>query len=69
MTYSPIGRNLKSMEYQKAVEILQNAAKKYPLTPEEKEALDSAIGLLSMGAMVMNSAKAKKAKRDKGAEW
>jgi len=57
------------MEYQKAVDNLRNLSMKYPLTPEEKEALDTAIGVLSLGAAAMNNVKAKKTRREKGAEW
>jgi hypothetical protein len=36
------------MEYEKAAEILKTLLDKNPLTPEEKEAVQTALGLLSL---------------------
>jgi hypothetical protein len=57
------------MEYQKAVAILKIMLDKHPLSAEEKEAILTAIGVLSLGSLAMSKIKAKKAKRDKSTEW
>lgn len=57
------------MEYQKAVAILKILLDKHPLDAEEKEAVSTAIGVLSLGSLAMSKIKAKKAKRDKSTEW
>ena len=57
------------MEYQKAIAILKNMLEKQPLDADEKEALMTAIGLLSLGEMAKSKIRAQKAKRDKSAEW
>jgi hypothetical protein len=57
------------MEYQKAIAILTVMLDKHSLDAEEKEAVITAIGLLSLGSLAKNKLKAQKAKRDKSAEW
>jgi len=57
------------MEYQKAIAILKNMLEKQPLDADEKEALMTAIGLLSLGEMARSKIRAQKAKRDKSTEW
>lgn len=57
------------MEYEKAITILQNLLDKHPLSDEEKEAVTTAIGLLSIGSLAMGKIRAKKAKRDQSTEW
>jgi hypothetical protein len=39
------------------------------LSAEEKEAVTSALGLLSLGVAAQSRLKAQKAKRDKSTEW
>jgi hypothetical protein len=56
------------MEYQKAIDVLKNLMEKRQLDAEEKEALLTAIGVLSLGATAMAKVKDKKAKRDKSIE-
>jgi hypothetical protein len=57
------------MEYQKAITILTSLLEKQSLNAEEKEAVMTAIGLLSLGLLAKSKLKAQKAKRDKSREW
>ena len=56
------------MEYQKAIAILKSLLDRHSLDAEEKEAVTTAIGLLSWGALSKSRVKAQKAKRDKSTE-
>lgn len=57
------------MEYQKAITVLRSLLDKYPLNTEEKEAVLTAIGILSWGTLSKSRLKAQKAKRDKNTQW
>jgi hypothetical protein len=57
------------MEYEKAISILRNLLDKHSLDAEEKEAIMTAIGLLSLGALSKSKIKAQKAKREKITQW
>jgi len=57
------------MEYEKAISVLTGLLKKHPLDADEKEAIITAIGLLSLGSLAKSKLKAQKAKRDQSAEW
>ena len=57
------------MEYEKAITILTGLLKKHPLDADEKEAIITAIGLLSLGSLAKSKLKAQKAKRDKSTQW
>lgn len=57
------------MEYQKAITVLKSLLDKHPLDAEEKEAIMTAIGLLSLGSLAKSRIKAQKAKRDRSTEW
>jgi len=57
------------MEYEKAIAVLKSLLDRHPLNAEEKEAVMTAIGILSWGALSQSKLKARKAKRDKSAEW
>ena len=57
------------MEYQKAIAILKNTLEKRSLDAEEKEAIMTAMGVLSWGALAQSKLKAQKAKRDKSTQW
>jgi hypothetical protein len=57
------------MEYQKAITVLRSLLGRHSLDAEEKEALMTAIGVLSWGSLSKSRIKAQKAKRDKGTEW
>jgi hypothetical protein len=57
------------MEYQKAITILKSLLEKHSLNAEEKEAVMTAIGLLSLGLLAKSKIKAQKAKRDKSTQW
>lgn len=57
------------MEYQKAIAILKNLLDRHSLTTEEKEAVTTAIGILSWSSLSKSRIKAQKAKRDKSTEW
>jgi hypothetical protein len=53
------------MEYQQAIVILQNLLGRYPLEAEEKEAVTTAIGLLSWGMLGKSRLKNIRQKREK----
>jgi len=57
------------MEYQKALTILKNMIDKHSLDTEEREAVMTAIGVLSWGSLSKSKLKAQKAKRDKSTQW
>ena len=57
------------MEYQQAIAILKSLLEKHSLDAEEKEAVMTAIGLLSWGSLSKSKIKAQKAKRDKSTQW
>jgi len=57
------------MEYQKAIAILKSLLDRHSLDAEEKEAVMTAIGILSLGSLSKSKIKAQKAKRDKSTEW
>ena len=57
------------MEYQKAIAILRRLLDRHSLDVEEKEAVMTAIGVLSWGSLSKSKIKAQKAKRDKSTEW
>ena len=57
------------MEYETAITILKNLLDRHPLNAEEKEAVMTAIGVLSWGSLSKSKIKAQKAKRDKSTEW
>jgi hypothetical protein len=57
------------MEYQEAITILKNLLEKHPLDDKEKEAVMTALGVLSWGGLYESKLKERKAKRDKSAEW
>jgi hypothetical protein len=57
------------MEYQKAIAILKSLLDGHSLDAEEKEAVLTAIGVLSWGSLSKSKIKAQKAKRDKSTEW
>ena len=57
------------MEYAKAITLLKTLLDKYPLNAEEKEAVMTALGVLSWGSLAESKRKEQKTKRDKSAEW
>ncbi|MDD4858782.1 MAG: hypothetical protein PHR56_01050 [Dehalococcoidales bacterium] len=57
------------MEYDKAISILKTILEKPSLNVEEKEAITTAIGMLSWGALGQSRLKTQKAKRDKSTQW
>jgi hypothetical protein len=57
------------MEYEKAIAILKSLLDRHSLDAEEKEAVLTAIGVLSWGSLSKSKIKAQKAKRDKSTEW
>ena len=57
------------MEYQKAVVILKSLLDRHSLDAEEKEAVLTAIGVLSWGSLSKSKIKVQKAKRDRSTEW
>jgi hypothetical protein len=57
------------VEYEKAIAVLKDLLDRHPLTADEKEAVMTAIGVLSWGSLAKSRIKAQKAKRDKSTEW
>jgi len=57
------------MEYEKAIAVLKSLLDRHSLNDEEKEAVMAAIGILSWGTLSKSQLKARKARRDKSAEW
>ena len=57
------------MEHKEAIEILKRLLEKHQLNTEEKEAVMTAIGILSWTSLSKSYIKAQKAKRDKATEW
>lgn len=57
------------MEYQEAIAILKSLLDRYSLDALEKEAVITAIGILSWGVLSKSKMKAQKAKRDRSTEW
>ena len=57
------------MEYQEAIGILKSLLERHSLDAREKEAVMTAIGVLSWGALSKSRLKAQKANRDKSTEW
>lgn len=57
------------MENERAFAILKNMLKKHSLNADEKEAVLTAIGILSLASTAKSRIKALKVKRDKSAEW
>jgi hypothetical protein len=57
------------MGYKEAIEILKDLLKKHPLDEKEKEAVMTALGVLSWGGLYESKLKDRKARRDKSAEW
>jgi hypothetical protein len=61
------------MEYSQALTLLKTLAEKHPLTPEEKEAVQTAMGLLSLTVITKDKLKNRlrkdRAKEDKKAKW
>jgi hypothetical protein len=57
------------MEDQKAITILKKLVSKNILTSEEKEAVMTAVGILSWTSLSKSRIRAQKAKRDKSTEW
>jgi hypothetical protein len=57
------------VEYAEAITILKNILEKHPLNEEEKEAVITAIGVLSWGSLSKSKIKAQKARRDKSTKW
>jgi hypothetical protein len=57
------------MEDQQVITILKNLVNKDMLTSEEKEAVMTAIGILSWTSQSKGRIKVQKAKRDKSTQW
>jgi len=57
------------MEHQEAIEILKNLLDKHQFNTKEKEAVMTAIGILSWTSLTKSRIKLQKAKRDKATEW
>ena len=61
------------MEYEKASEVLKKILEKHPFNDEEKEALQTALGLLTLAVISKNHLKGRlqkeKAKQNKDLKW
>jgi len=57
------------MEYDRAIAVLKSLLERHPLDADEKEAVMTAIGVLSWGSLTRSRMKAQKAKRDRSTEW
>ena len=57
------------MEYKQAISILKSLMDRHPLAAEEREAVMTAMGVLSWGSLAKSKMKAQNAKRDKSTEW
>ncbi len=57
------------MEDRKAIAVLSRLVEKGQLDSEEKEAVKTAIGILSWTSLSKSRIKAQKTKRDKSTEW
>ncbi|NTW22375.1 hypothetical protein HGA34_02395 [Candidatus Falkowbacteria bacterium] len=57
------------MDDKKAASILMGILDKHPLSEEEKEAIKSAIGILSWTSLAESRIKKLKAKKESSAEW
>ncbi len=57
------------MEYEKAIAVLRSLLERHRLETEEKEAMMTAIGVLSWASLSASKIKAQKAMRDKSAKW
>jgi len=57
------------MDHKEAMNILQELVKKGTLTESEREAVTTAIGILSWTTLSKGVARARKEKRDKSLEW
>jgi hypothetical protein len=57
------------MDYKKAIEILINLQKKDSLSKDEKEAVSSAVGILSWVSLAKNRFKSHKEKEERDSKW
>jgi hypothetical protein len=57
------------MEYKEAITILKTLLEKHPLDDKEKEAVMTALGVLSWGGLYESELKDRKSRRDKSVEW
>jgi hypothetical protein len=57
------------MDYQKAISILKALVEKHPLNAEEKEAVQTAMGMLVWGSLAKSKTRAQIAKREKRTQW
>ena len=68
-----ISYTISAMEYAQALTTLKTLMEKHPLTPAEKEAVQTAMGLLSLTVItkdrLKDRLKKEKAKEDKKAKW
>jgi hypothetical protein len=57
------------MEYAKAIDVLKKLSDNPATSAEEKEAISTAVGVLSLGALALSRVKEKKARREQAVEW
>ena len=57
------------MEYDKEIAIFTNLLDRHSLSAEEKEAITTAIGILSWSVLSKSKIKAQKAERDNSTKW
>jgi hypothetical protein len=57
------------MDYQKTIAVLKNLVEKHPLNDEEKEAVQTAMGVLVWGSLAKSKTRAQTTKREKRTQW
>ncbi len=57
------------MEHERAIAVLQELLETQQFTAEQKEAVMTAIGMLSWGKLAKSRLENQKAKRDKNSRW
>jgi len=65
----PSLEKLKIMDDKKTIKILISLLRKYSLTAEEKEAVSSAIGILSWTVLSKSRVKSLKARKKQSVRW
>jgi hypothetical protein len=57
------------MQYEKVIAVLKALGDRHPLDDEEKQAVLTAIGVLSWGSLTEKRLQARKVRRDQSTQW
>jgi hypothetical protein len=57
------------MQYEKVIAVLKALGDRHPLDDEEKQAVLTAIGVLSWGSLAEKRLQARKVRRDQSTQW